>query len=100
MHAQSMSTLTIKKFPEQLLSELKKKAGAARRSLTQEVLARLEASVLTSETRPSSKASYAEAEDQADAWTTISGKWRSDLTVQEQIEQLYRARTLGRKVKL
>jgi plasmid stability protein len=100
MHAKRMSTLTIKKFPEPLLSELKKKAGAARRSLTQEVLARLEASVLACETEPFPIASYSEAEAQADAWKAVSGKWRSDLTVQEEIRQLYRARTPGRKVKL
>ncbi len=95
-----MSTLTIKKFPDPLLSELKRKAGASRRSLTQEVLARLEASLMENQTRPSPKISYAEAEDQADAWTAISGKWKSDLTVQEEIKQLYKARTRGRKVAL
>jgi hypothetical protein len=95
-----MSTLTIKKFPEALLSELKKKAGVARRSLTQEVLVRLEASIMASETASSPKASYAEGEAQADAWKAMSGKWHSDLTVQEEIKQLYRMRTPGRKVKL
>lgn len=94
-----MSTLTIKKFPDPLLSELKKKAEASRRSLTQEVLARLEASLLDHDIGPSSKSSYSEAEHQAAAWTTISGKWKSDLTVQEEIKQLYQARTRGREVK-
>lgn len=100
MHPQRMSTVTIKRFPEPLLSELKKKAGASRRSLTQEVLARLEASILNHDTGPSSKASYSEAEHQAEAWTALAGKWKSELTVQEEVKQLYRARTPGRKVKL
>jgi hypothetical protein len=95
-----MSTLTIKKFPDPLLSELKKKAGASRRSLTQEVLARLEASVLDNDTPSSRNTSYSEAEHQTDAWKAISGKWKSDLTVEEEIKQLYQARTRGRKVKL
>jgi plasmid stability protein len=95
-----MSTLTIKKFPDPLLSELKKKAGASRRSLTQEVLARLEASILHHETGSSSKASYSEADYQAEAWSAIAGKWKSDLTVGEEIKLLYLARTRGRKVKL
>ncbi|MEY2485861.1 MAG: hypothetical protein QOH39_1509 [Verrucomicrobiota bacterium] len=99
MHAQGMSTLTIKKFPDPLLSELKKKAGASRRSLTQEVLARLEASILDQDTGPTPKASYSEAEHQAEAWTAIAGKWKSHLTVHEEVKQLYRARTRGRKVK-
>ena len=95
-----MPTLTIKKFPDPLLSELKRKAGASRRSLTQEVLARLEASLLENQTGSSPKISYGEAEHQADAWKAISGNWKSDLSVQEEIKQLYKARTRGRKVAL
>ena len=94
-----MSTLTIKKFPDVLLARLREKATASRRSVTQEVLARLEASVHQAENDHSSS-SYPDAERQADAWNAIGGKWRSKLTVQEEIKQLYKARTRGRKVKL
>lgn len=55
---------------------------------------------MENQTGPSPKVSYSEAEDQADAWTAMSGKWKSDLTVQEEIKQLYKARTRGRKVAL
>lgn len=91
--------MTIKKFPEALLARLREKAAASRRSVTQEVLARLEASLHQKESEQNST-SYREAERQADSWNAIGGKWRSKLTVQEEIKQLYKARTPGRKVKL
>ena len=41
-----MATMTLKGVPEQLLAQLKREARQSRRSLNQEVLARLEASLL------------------------------------------------------
>lgn len=93
-----MPSVTIKKFPEPLLARLKKKAALARRSLTQEMLARLEASLHGSPISP--PLSYAEPEQQAEAWAALSGKWKSGLTVQEEITSLFKARTRGRKVEL
>ncbi|MGH8045852.1 MAG: FitA-like ribbon-helix-helix domain-containing protein, partial [Chthoniobacterales bacterium] len=37
-----MATITIKKFPDALLDQLRKRAESVRRSVTQEVLATLE----------------------------------------------------------
>ncbi len=41
-----------------------------------------------------------EADRQAEAWTELSAKWKSDLTLQEEINRLYKARSHGRKVNL
>jgi plasmid stability protein len=94
-----MSTLTIKKFPEILLARLKEKAVASRRSVTQEVLARLEASLHERESERN-QISHAEGERQARAWEGMAAKWKSNLSVHEEIKQLYKARTRGRKVKM
>jgi hypothetical protein len=94
-----MSTLTIKKFPEILLAQLKEKAIASRRSVTQEVLARLEASLQQKE-GDRDRVSYPESERQARAWEGMAAKWKSNLSVHEEIKQLYKARTRGRKVKM
>src|SRR5437867_2963153 len=85
LDAKGMATVTIKKFPDQLLTRLKEKAVASRRSVTQEVLARLEASLAESASPQSRQISYSEAERQAEAWAGLSGKWKSDLTVQEEV---------------
>ncbi len=93
-----MASLTIKKFPDSLLAKLKKEAREARRSLTQEVLIRLEHS-LSKESRRQ-EFDRVEIERQATQWETLSGRWVSDLAVEEEIDQLYAARSAGRNVKL
>lgn len=100
MHPIGMPALTIKKFPEALLVELKQRANLSRRSLTQEVLRRLENSLLDADARRATSHPSSEAAAQLKAWASIAGKWKSDFTVEEEVRQLYRARTRGRKVKL
>jgi len=94
-----MSTFTIKNFPNGLLKRLREEAGSARRSVTQEVLTRLEASLVEPAAVKRTASSYSSVGDQVEAWMALSGKWKSKLTVKEEIEQLYKARKRGRKVK-
>jgi plasmid stability protein len=93
-----MSTITIKKFPDALLDQLRERAAAARRSVTQEVLATLENSFAAP--AQAGTVSYSESARQAEAWAGLSGKWKSDLTVQEEIDQLYNARRSRKTPKL
>jgi len=89
-----MPALTIKNFPDKLLKKLRREAEGARRSVTQEVLRRLEDSVASkgaTNSRP--------LESQVKAWSRLSGKWKSNLTVKEEIDELYRARRRARKVR-
>jgi Antitoxin FitA-like, ribbon-helix-helix len=95
-----MPSITIKKFPLQLLARLRETAAASRRSVTQEVLARLEASLADGYPPPSPSASHAEADRQAKEWSELAGKWKSNLSVQEEVAALYRRRSRGRKVEL
>ena len=95
-----MSTLTIKNFPNKLLKRLREEAECSRRSVTQEVLTRLEASVAEPSVANKSTGSYQAVEDQVATWMALAGKWKSKLSVQEEIRQLYKARKHGRKVKL
>jgi plasmid stability protein len=90
-----MPALTIKNFPDKLLNALRREAESRRRSVTQEVLKRLEESV-AGKNHVNSQL----AEDQVEAWRKLSGKWNSHLSVKEEIDQLYRARKRGRKIKL
>jgi plasmid stability protein len=93
-----MATVTIRKFPERLLNQLRTRAASARRSATQEMLATLEASF--SGQLVDRSGNRGEADRQAEAWTELSAKWKSDLTLQEEINRLYKARSHGRKVNL
>jgi plasmid stability protein len=98
LHAKDMATVTIKTFPDRLLNQLRARAASARRSTTQEILTTLEASFSSLVVEP--RGDREEANRQADAWTELSGKWKSNLTAQEEINRLYKARSRGRKVSL
>jgi hypothetical protein len=93
-----MSSLTIKSFPDKLLTRLKKEAEAARRSLTQEVLFRLENSLMK-KTVHKSGSEISEINKQTQTWEDLAGKWESSMTLKEEIDALYKARTSGRKIK-
>ena len=93
-----MATVTIRKFPDRLLDQLRARAKSARRSATQEMLATLEASFSGQLADPGGNRD--DADRQAEAWTELSAKWKSDLTLQEEINRLYKARSHGRKVNL
>jgi len=90
-----MPAVTIKNFPNKLLNKLRREANKSRRSVTQEVLRRLEDSV-----GGKTETKYQAIENQVASWSKLAGKWKSNLTVEEEIDRLYRTRKRGRKVKL
>jgi plasmid stability protein len=92
-----MSSLTLKNIPEPLLERLRERAGADRRSLTQEILHLLEEAL--DRPRGSHGAEIA-ARLQADAWSALAGGWQSDLDPREEAERILAARTHGREVEL
>ena len=83
-----MATFTIKKFPDDLALRLREAAKASRRSLTQEILSRLEHSLLPEDPR-SKGGGYSVADQQAKAWEELGGKWESAMTLREEIDELY-----------
>jgi DNA phosphorothioation-dependent restriction protein DptG len=92
-----MATLTIKNIPENLIEQLRNRATHERRSLNQEVIHLLEQILISSETSGQIRAA---AQRQVEAWQKIAGRWKSALTPEEEIHQIYSARTTGRDVKL
>lgn len=92
-----MASLTLKNIPEPLLEQLRERAASDRRSLTQEVLFLLEGALA----RPArSAASEEEVLSQAQVWSRLAGRWRSDLETAEEIEAILESRTGGRDVEL
>lgn len=78
------------------MEELRAKAVASHRSLSGEILFRLRRSMETEEPRHLVMLRD-EAAIQADAWESLAGKWRSDLSVAEEIESLYAMRSDSRE---
>lgn len=88
-----MPSLTIKDIPEELLERLRELAEHDRRSMTQEVIHLLDQVVTEREDR-------SRADRQADAWEKLAGRWESDRSTDEAIEDIYESRTEGREVDL
>lgn len=91
-----MPTLTLKNVSDTLLKRLRKLAGQQRRSLTQQALYLIEGGL--AEREPETAEQQASA--QVSAWRDLAGRWVSDQTAQEEINNVYAARSEGRKVDL
>lgn len=92
-----MASLTLKNIPDSVLDRLRERAAADRRSLTQEILFLLEEAMA----RPDRGATPEEAaRSQVRAWSALAGRWRSDRTPAQEVEELLAGRTPGREVDL
>lgn len=92
-----MASLTLKNIPEPLLDRLRDRASSDRRSLNQEVLYLLEEALW----RSSRDASVEEEiQAQVENWSSLAGRWKSDLPVDEEIAQILDSRTAGRRIDL
>ena len=94
-----MTALTLKSLPEDLLESLRAAAEAAHRSLNKEVIYRLERSFENATPMNTARDDF-RVHEQADAWAKLAGSWESDVSIDEEIEALYAARTSGREVEL
>ena len=89
-----MSSITLKDVPEGLLARLRSAAARERRSLNQEALVLIEGGLAAHESAEE------RAERQVRAWQALAGAWLSDQAFDDQIIDLYAARTAGREVDL
>lgn len=89
-----MSSITLKDVPEDLLIRLRRAAARERRSLNQEALVLIEGGLAARETAEE------RALRQLEAWRALAGGWVSDRPFEDEVAELYAARTPGRDVDL
>lgn len=89
-----MSSITLKDVPEELLIRLRRAAARDRRSLNQEALVLIEGGLAARETAEE------RAQRQVEAWQGLAGAWVSDRAFDEEVADVYAARSLGRDVDL
>jgi plasmid stability protein len=89
-----MSSITLKDVPEELLIRLRAAAAHERRSLNQEALVLIEGGLAARET------AEARAQRQVQAWQALAGSWVSDRAFDDEVADLYAARTAGRDIDL
>ena len=90
-----MRSLTIKGIPDELLHRLRERAARERRSLTQQVLVLLESGLSADHVPPADHVS-----EQVEAWRRLAGGWVSDESSEDEIREIYDARSPGRDVEL
>ena len=95
-----MTSLTIKNLPESLLRRLRVLAEVDDRSLNRQVIRLLEEAVLNRETGTDLASLQELSRRQAAAWRSLSGRWESDLSPEDEGTAIVNARTAGRPVEL
>lgn len=93
-----MASLTLKSLPDDLLRALRRAAAKDHRSLTREIIHRLEASLRGRIEPPAPRGRDADA--QVATWRKLAGKWKSDVDPATETERLMGRRTSGREVHL
>ncbi len=92
-----MASITVKNIPSELLEQLRSLAKQERRSLTQQAITLIEDGLRR---RQPSIARPVDPASQVAAWRRLAGRWRSDQTKEQEVADIYEARTGGRAVEL
>jgi plasmid stability protein len=95
-----MSSITIKDIPDKLLERLRRRAQADKRSMNREAIHLLDLALANQSVDQGVGGKIRDVENQIQAWRKLSGQWDSDLDTATEIEQIYAARTPGRRVDL
>jgi|GEM_PF-790590 len=95
-----MPSITIKDIPEDLVDRLRRRAAHDRRSINKEVMYLLDLALSGEMTPADATAMARRIEAQLQVWRQLAGRWESDLETADEIEQIYAARTPGRRVDL
>jgi len=96
--------LTVKSLPDELGEALRMAAKSSNRSMNREIIERLMRSFDADISHVNNLGTIPrvnESPDEvADAWGKLAGKWKSTLSVDEEIAALYETRSAGRDVDL
>ena len=90
--------ITIKGIPNEIGATLKAAAERSRRSLNGEIIHRLAGSLNHVSTPEISSRAFETPNSVADAWASLAGRWKSEMSVEDEIAVLYESRSAGRDV--
>lgn len=94
-----MASITIKNIPDRLLARLREQAAMEQRSMNREIIRLLDIGLSAERGHPM-EYRRSLAETQVAAWSRLSGRWISDLPVDEEVAAIYSARSGGREIEL
>ena len=94
-----MVSITVKDIPDQLLARLRARAAMEKRSMNKEIIRLLDMSLSAARAHPMDyRRTLAAA--QAQAWSRLGGRWISDVPVEDEVADIYSARSDGREIEL
>ncbi len=94
-----MASITIKDIPDPLLTRLRERAATEKRSMNKEIIHLLDLSLSAQRTHPIAHRRTLAA-TQAEAWSRLGGRWISDIPVEDEVADIYSARSSGREIAL
>ena len=92
-----MASITIKNIPDRLLARLREQAAMEQRSMNKEIIRLLDIGSSAERAHPMEHRRR-RAVTQAAAWSRLSGRWVSDLPVEDEVAAIYSGRSGGREV--
>ena len=92
-----MASITIKNIPDRLLARLREQAAMEQRSMNKEIIRLLDIGASAERAHPIEHRRR-RAVTQAAAWSRLSGRWVSDLPVEDEVAAIYSGRSGGREV--
>ena len=95
-----MPSVTIKDIPDEIMVRLRRRATSDHRSLNKEVIHLLDAALSNHIAPDDMVHKRAVADRQAEAWNRLAGRWDSDRPIEEEIADIYSARSEGRDINL
>lgn len=94
-----MKALTLDNIPDHLMDRLREQAQKEQRTITEQMLHIL-ANALSAPAGTEGELLDLEIHTQVAAWRHLAGGWVSDRDAEDEIEEIYAARTAGREVEL
>jgi len=95
-----MASITIKEVPDMLLERLRRRAREDKRSMNREAIYLLDLALAGQAVDQDLEGRTRDVESQIQAWRRLVGQWDSDLDIADEIERIYAARSVGRRVDL
>ena len=95
----AVASITIKNIPDRLLAQLRERAAMENRSMNREIIRLLDMCLSADGIRrPEHRRTL--ADEQAEVWSRLGGRWISDVPIEDEVAEIYAARSAGREIEL
>ena len=94
-----VASFTVKNIPDRLLIRIREQAARENRSMNGEIIRLLDLS-LSADRVQLHEYRRTLAQAQVQAWSKLGGRWMSDVPIDDEVADIYSARSGGREIEL